>query len=86
MEIREIIVKTFEDAFAERRLDPPSPVKDDLILLQSGLDSLAFATIVTDLDTELGYDPFILMEEPVYPRTFGEFTAIYQRFAQHRRQ
>jgi hypothetical protein len=29
----------------------------------------------------LGYDPFTLMDEPVYPKTLGEFVAVYERFA-----
>jgi len=52
---------------------------DDIILLESGLDSLGFAILVATLEDELGYDPFTLMEEPVYPTTFGEFVEIYQR-------
>ncbi len=54
---------------------------DETVLLESGLDSLGFAILVARLEEELGYDPFVLMDEPVYPRTLGEFVAIYQRFA-----
>ncbi len=53
---------------------------DETILLESGLDSLGFAILVATLEEELGYDPFVLMDEPVYPRTLGEFIEIYQRF------
>lgn len=59
---------------------PIPPMTDDLELLQSGLDSLGFAVLVTRLEDELGYDPFSLMEEAVYPRTLGEFVEIYERF------
>lgn len=48
-------------------------------LLRSGLDSLGFAILVARLEEELGYDPFVLMADPVYPRTFGEFVDIYER-------
>lgn len=54
---------------------------DDIILLESGLDSLGFAILVATLEDELEYDPFTLMEEPVYPTTFGEFVEIYQRMS-----
>ena len=54
---------------------------DETVLLDSGLDSLGFAILVARLEDELGYDPFILMGVPVYPRTLGEFVEIYQRFA-----
>ena len=54
---------------------------DETVLLESGLDSLGFAILVARLEEELGYDPFVLMDVPVYPRTLGEFVEIYQRFA-----
>ena len=53
---------------------------DDAVLLESGLDSLGFAILVARLEDELGYDPFVLMAEPYYPRTFGDFVAIYERY------
>ena len=53
-------------------------VQDDLVLLESGLDSLGFATLVVRLEEELGFDPFSMTEELVYPRTFGEFVGIYR--------
>jgi len=58
-----------------------SEITDDTVLLESGLDSIGFAILVAQLEEELGYDPFTLMEEPFYPRTFGEFVSIYERFA-----
>lgn len=54
---------------------------DETILLKSGLDSLGFAILVARLEEELGYDPFVMMDVPVYPSTLGEFVEIYQRFA-----
>lgn len=55
---------------------------DDTVLLESGLDSLGFAILVARLEEELGYDPFVMMDVPVYPRTLSEFVEIYHRFAQ----
>jgi acyl carrier protein len=54
-------------------------ISDETVLLDSGLDSLGFAILVAGLEEELGYDPFSMMEEPVYPRTLGEFVDIYQK-------
>ena len=51
----------------------PAEFGDELVLLNSGLDSLGLAMLVVELEERLGYDPFTLMEEPVYPKTFGEF-------------
>ena len=45
---------------------------NETILLESGLDSLGFAILVAKLEEELGYDPFALMDLPIYPRTYGE--------------
>ena len=60
---------------------PTIEFHDEMVLLQSGLDSLGFAMLVAKLENELGYDPFTMMEDAVYPVTFGEFVAIYERFA-----
>lgn len=57
--------------------DPPE-LSDDLILLESGLDSLGFAILVVELEEELGFDPFTLSEEAYYPQTMGEFKEFYE--------
>lgn len=57
-----------------------TPLLDETVLLDSGLDSLGFAVLVTRLEEDLGYDPFTIMEDPVYPQTLGEFVAIYERY------
>jgi acyl carrier protein len=76
-----------ERLFTESLLDANAPAliafPDNLVLLKSGLDSLGFAVLVTRLESELGYDPFTLMAEPFYPRTFGELVSVYERFQQH---
>jgi acyl carrier protein len=81
MRIRQVIEARFKAALLEAGKPVPQTFDDDLVLLQSGLDSLGFAILVTQLEQELDYDPFTLMEEPIYPTTFGEFVAIYERFA-----
>lgn len=83
MDIKDIISNEFLSALTLRGIDSPPPMTDELILLQSGLDSLGFAILVTTLEDELGYDPFTLMEVPVYPRTFGEFVSVYLKFSDH---
>ncbi|MFT4640081.1 MAG: hypothetical protein ACI8T1_003406 [Verrucomicrobiales bacterium] len=61
-------------------LAPDMPIPADLPLLGSGLDSLGFATLVVQLEDTLKYDPFTLLKEPFYPRTYGEFVGLYVRF------
>ena len=54
-------------------------IDDRTVLLESGLDSLGFAILVARLEEELGRDPFTEQEEVTYPRTLGEFVAIYEQ-------
>lgn len=56
-----------------------SPLRGDTVLLESGLDSIGFAMLVARLEEEFGYDPFTMMDQPVYPRTLDEFVSIYER-------
>jgi acyl carrier protein len=54
-----------------------SDLNADTVLLDSGLDSLGFAILVAKLEEEFGYDPFLSMTTPVYPKTLGEFVEVY---------
>jgi len=82
MDIREKIRLTFfevaETTGAELAIDH---LADDTVLLETGLNSLGFAILVVTLEDELGFDPFPLLEEAIYPRTFIEFVDIYKKFA-----
>jgi acyl carrier protein len=78
--IRSTILKELEALFEEDELEMPT-ITDDLILLETELDSLGFAVLVTRLHDHLGFDPFSMMDEPVYPTTFGDFVAVYEQFA-----
>ncbi len=54
---------------------------DDLLLLDSGLDSLSFAIVVTRLEISLGVDPFSADEDARFPVTFGQFVEFYENAA-----
>ncbi len=58
-----------------------APLKDDLVLLDCGLDSLCFAILVARLEDELGYDPFSTDDDVYFPTTFGDFVQFYERAA-----
>ena len=58
-----------------------APLGDDLVLLDSGLDSLCFAIVVARLEDELGQDPFATSEDIDFPITFGDFVRFYDRVA-----
>lgn len=77
MTIRTRIAMLFEEVVKEhgRHLEP---LRDDLALLESGIDSLCLAVIVARLDDELGLDPFSAAEEVGMPTTFGQFVALYE--------
>jgi acyl carrier protein len=51
---------------------------DDLVLLESGLDSLCVAILVANLEDELGVDPFESGEDVNLPTTVGEFVRLYE--------
>ena len=82
--IKEVIMSTIENVAEEQDLTLVADFNDDTVLLDSGLDSLSFAILVADLEGSLGYDPFTMMDTPVYPRTLSEFVAVYQKFESHR--
>ncbi|MBI3348169.1 MAG: acyl carrier protein [Burkholderiales bacterium] len=79
--LRQTIVAAIQETADMRDAVMNQALTDDTVLLDSGLDSLGFAILVARLEEDLGYDPFVMMDEPVYPQTLGEFLAIYQRFA-----
>jgi acyl carrier protein len=57
------------------------PLRDDLVLLESGLDSLGFAVLVARLEDRLGIDPFAAAEDAVFPVTLGDFVKVYENGA-----
>ena len=59
-----------------------APLSDDLILLDSGLDSLCFAILVARLEQRLGFDPFSAAEDVYFPVTFGDFVRFYDEAKQ----
>lgn len=81
MNLRDIILQLMHEVADATDTELAASLNDDTVLLESGLDSLGFAILVARLEERLGYDPFTLMEEPVYPRTLREFVAIYARYA-----
>ena len=79
MKIEEIIKQTFVQVFIENNPDEEIPsLNKDLVLLDSGLDSLGFAVLVVKLEEKLEFDPFILSETPYYPQTLGDFIKFYE--------
>lgn len=79
--MKEMIIEMMRSVAEMTGSELVSDLKEDTLLLESGLDSLGFAILVSRLEEELEYDPFSVMDEPVYPRTLAEFVGIYQKYA-----
>jgi len=82
MSIKDIIIEKYHEALSTTdKVLLVDELTDNVILLESGLDSLGFAILVALLEEELDFDPFSLMDEPFYPKTFGEFLSLYQKYS-----
>jgi hypothetical protein len=82
--IRNVVSDAFRASLTEIDVLPPTEFPDDFVLLESGVDSMGFAVLITGLEDTLGYDPFSLMEDAFYPTTFGELVAAYEQFSEQR--
>lgn len=82
--MKEIIRETYMEVLDQTGAELLVPeLNDDVVLLESGLDSLGFAILVATLEEKLEFDPFTMMNEPIYPTTFGEFVRVYERINQN---
>jgi len=80
MDIKKTIEETYMEVLEQTGSELLVPeLNDDIVLLESGLDSLGFAILVATLEEKLEFDPFTMMDEPLYPSTFGEFISIYEK-------
>jgi acyl carrier protein len=76
MALRSLIISEFESVASERKQEL-AKLSDDLVLVDSGLDSLSFAVIVARLEDQLGVDPFSSSDAP-FPATLREFIVAYE--------
>jgi acyl carrier protein len=76
MSVRLIITKMIDEIASEQKKKVP-PLTDDLVLLDSGLDSLCLAILVARLEDRLGADPFTASEDAYFPVTLGDFIRAY---------
>ena len=80
MSIRETIISQMGE-IAREQDKKLARLTDDLVLLESGLDSLGFAILVTRLEDALGVDPFSASEDVEFPVTLADFVNIYEHAA-----
>jgi acyl carrier protein len=57
----------------------PESIRDEDALDAFGLDSVAFTSLIAQLEEEMGFIPSAILEGDAYPETFGELVAAYQR-------
>jgi acyl carrier protein len=75
--LRSRILSQFEQVVKEQNKQLV-PLTDDLVLLDSGLDSLCFAIVVARLEDALGFDPFSAAEDVEFPVTLSDFIKFYE--------
>jgi acyl carrier protein len=77
MSVRSTVIAQFEQVAAEQKRKL-GRLTDDLVLLDSGLDSLGFALVVVRLEEALGFDPFDVADDIKFPSTFADFVKLYE--------
>ncbi len=83
MSVRETVISQIREIAGEHGADVPD-FTDDLVLLDSGLDSLGIAILVARLEESLGFDPFTESDDVFYPVTIGDFIRFYENAAARR--
>jgi acyl carrier protein len=77
MSIRSAIISQFEVVAKEQERNL-APLVDELVLFESGLDSLCLAIIIARLENDLGVDPFSAIEDVNFPVTLSDFIRSYE--------
>ena len=54
------------------------PLRDDLAMLDTGLDSTCIAILIVRLEDEFGFDPFA-SKNVALPQTLGDLIALYEQ-------
>ena len=80
MSVKAAVISEIQQIATDNKKSLP-PLTDDLVLLDSGLDSLAIAILVARLEEALGFDPFSESDEVAYPVTLGDFIRFYDHAA-----
>ncbi|OLF78249.1 hypothetical protein AWH62_15870 [Maricaulis sp. W15] len=76
-ELNKKICTVFGEVYEQQEGSLAPELEAKTVLMETGLDSLGFAILVTALEENLGYDPFSLSDEAYYPVTFGDFVDFY---------
>ena len=77
-DVSEKILSELQNIATEQKIEF-APFTDDLLLRDTGFDSLCFAILVARLEDDLGVDPFI--EDASFPVTLGDLIKVYEKAA-----
>lgn len=77
MSVRLTIISMMQEIAQEQNKTLPA-LSDDLVLHESGFDSLCFAILVARLEDKLGADPFTMADDAYFPVTLGDFIRAYE--------
>jgi acyl carrier protein len=83
MSVRSVIHVQFKQ-IAQEQEQQLAPLSDELPLLDSGLDSLGFAILVSRLEMVLGVDPFSENTGAPFPVNLEDFIRFYENAVQNR--
>jgi acyl carrier protein len=81
MSVKAAVISQIQEIADDNKKSLP-PLTDDLVLLDSGLDSLAIAILVARLEETLGFDPFTESDDSAFPVTLGDFIRFYEHAAE----
>jgi len=84
MSVKAAVIAQIQQIADDNKKSLPA-LTDDLVLLDSGLDSLAIAILVARLEETLGFDPFTESDDGAYPVTLGDFIKFYEHAAESHR-
>jgi len=71
------ILNSMKEVASSRGAELVEPLQPETVLLDTGLDSLSLAILIASLERKLGYDPFVLSEQPFYPKTIMQLCDYY---------
>jgi len=81
--VRDLVFSLYRKILCHNGCDSSSAIDDGSLLFSPDFDSLSLAILVSELESGLGYDPFVLMDKPFYPRTIGDLVCLFETFAEH---
>ena len=78
MNTRDIVLQHLAEIVTEfSPLSFPDDVTDETLLEEFWLDSVAFVSLLSNLEEALGFIPLAVIQDRFQPKTVGDFVAMY---------